>query len=475
MTMPKTNAKEVKIRMYRQGLGDCFLLSFPRTPNPFHFLIDCGAFASKHYDDSLMNDVVNDIKETTGGHLDVLAATHEHWDHISGFTQAKKVFDKIKVDKVWVVWTEEPDSAAAKVLKDRFKKQKQAVEMALRRMPKSAQTSRLGLYKQAITELFGFFGGLGAKGGKGKTEEAWDYILNKGKKVYCNPKKDPLELEGVNGVRVYVLGPPEDPEYIKRLLSKKETYDTSFQALSLTDSFLAAVSGDDADPKLKEHTMPFDRRYCIPPREAERRDFFQKRYGFDAGSSDKWRRIEDDWLVAAGELALYLDSYTNNTCLALAIELIDSGKVLLFPGDAQVGNWLSWGDLSWQVKGDNGATRNIKIDDLLKRTVLYKVGHHGSHNATLRAKGLEIMESQSLVAMIPVHRATAKDQKWKFPYQPLWDRLKEKCGGRVLLADADNMDEIKDDVEAKLSLADWESLKKATTSKDLYIEYRIAI
>jgi hypothetical protein len=473
--MPEAEAKEVTIRMYRQGLGDCFLITFPRKPEPFYFLIDCGAIASRHYNDTDMKNVVNHIRATTHNHLDVLAATHEHWDHISGFTQAKDIFDAISVDQVWVAWTEEPDNVAAKVLKDRFKKQKRAVEMALRRIPEGAHDARLGLYKKAIGELFGFFGGLGVKGSKGRTEVAWKYILMKGQKVYCHPKKGPLELKGVPGVRIYVLGPPEDPEYVKRLLSKKETYDAGFQALSLADGFLAAVSRERADSKLKESTMPFDRRYRIPARKAQRIEFFRERYGFDAGTRDEWRRIEDDWLVTAGELALHLDSYTNNTCLALAIELIDSGKVLLFPGDAQVGNWLSWGDLSWEVKDASGLPRNVKIDDLLKRTVLYKAGHHGSHNATLRGKGLEMMESPDLVAMIPVHRATAKDQKWKFPYQPLWDRLKEKCGGRVLLADAEDIDELKDDVEARLSPADWKSLKEATSSKKLYIEYRITI
>src|SRR5262249_29649455 len=156
-----------------------------------------------------------------------------------------------------------------KALKERFKKQKKAVEMALARIPDPVQTSQLGLYKKAITELFGFFGGLGAQGGKGKTEVAWDYILNKAnKKVYGHPKNPPLDLEGVAGVRVYVLGPPEDPEYVKRLLSKKETYDTGFQAISLADSFLAAAS--DADPELKARTMPFDFNRRISPEAAQK-------------------------------------------------------------------------------------------------------------------------------------------------------------------------------------------------------------
>jgi hypothetical protein len=37
----------------------------------------------------------------------------------------------------------------------------------------------------------------------------------------------------------------------------------------------------------------------------------------------------------------------------------------------------------------------VKAEDLLERTVLYKVGHHASHNATLRQKGLELMKGRA--------------------------------------------------------------------------------
>jgi len=70
---------------------------------------------------------------------------------------------------------------------------------------------------------------------------------------------------------------------------------------------------------------------------------------------------------------------------------------VLFVGDAQVGNWLSWPAVTC---GDE------KGKEILNRTVFYKVGHHGSRNATLNTKGLELMDPDNLVAMIPV------DQVW---------------------------------------------------------------
>ena len=50
--------------------------------------------------------------------------------------------------------------------------------------------------------------------------------------------------------------------------------------------------------------------------------------------------------------------------------------------------------------------------DLLACTIFYKVGHHGSHNATLKAKGLEMMKSLKTAA-IPVDQVVAKKMSWE--------------------------------------------------------------
>jgi hypothetical protein len=68
--------------------------------------------------------------------------------------------------------------------------------------------------------------------------------------------------------------------------------------------------------------------------------------------------------------------------------------------------------------------------------VLYKVGHHGSHNATLKENGLEKMSNRDLVAFVPVNKAMATKKHWKMPFPPLHKRLLEKTRGRVVLADA---------------------------------------
>jgi hypothetical protein len=102
----------------------------------------------------------------------------------------------------------------------------------------------------------------------------------------------------------------------------------------------------------------------------------------------------------------------------------------LFVADAQVGNWLSWTDLSWDVEG-----RKVTGPDLLARTIFYKVGHHGSHNATLRAAGLELMKNLSLAA-IPVDHEMAVKKRWgNMPLPELVKALGSKAGNGVVRID----------------------------------------
>lgn len=106
--------------------------------------------------------------------------------------------------------------------------------------------------------------------------------------------------------------------------------------------------------------------------------------------------------------------------------------MLLFVGDAQIGSWTSWGELAWDYHG-----RHVTGADLLARTVLYKVGHHGSHNATLREGGLETMKKLRY-ALVPTDPEMAQKVGWKsFPCQPLLDRLEQVARNKVVRTDRD--------------------------------------
>lgn len=126
---------------------------------------------------------------------------------------------------------------------------------------------------------------------------------------------------------------------------------------------------------------------------------------------------------------------------------------MLFAADAQVGNWLSWHDQPYPENDEKnhaavGEVGKVTAESLLNRTILYKVGHHASHNATLSAQGLEMMTHSDLVAMIPVVSAVSDTKKgWHMPYVPLLKKLVEKTKGRVLRGDCTVGDglQIKDD------------------------------
>lgn len=445
-TVLKMEAPEsgVKVRMYRVGgLGDCFLLAFRSEDGLARYmLVDCGVFLGTPDGANRMRAVVRDIKEATGGCIQVLVATHEHWDHLSGFQYARAIFDELQIEEAWLAWTENPDHPLANQLRQRREITMRALTAAAERL-RSLDSPRAA----SLDGVLGFHGDLAVAGLKGSSGQM-TYIQQKAKTTrYLRPVEPPITREDIPGVRIFVLGPPEDEKLLTRSAPsglEGEVYERP-EALNTSAAFYAAVlAGDDPDklPSLEEdlfnRSLPFDRRYGIRIKEAasnaEFSAFFRKYYGFsaDQGVEDgpEWRRVDHDWLGVVENLALHLDNDTNNTSLALAIEL-PGGKVVLLPGDAQVGNWLSWHNLTWP-DNDRGC---ITAADLLERTVLYKVGHHGSHNATLRAQGLEMMTRPDLVAMIPVHAEHAQKRKWAMPFPTLLERLQEKTRGRILYSD----------------------------------------
>jgi hypothetical protein len=556
MTPPKSG---VKVRMYRTGLGDCFLLVFPRkrrsrnTPDAFTMLIDCGVFKATQNAAERTERIARSIRDATRpshdpaapGRIDLLVITHEHWDHISAFddSQARDIFSEIDFRRIWMAWTEDPQDKVANNLQHGLDAARFGLTAAL------VRSRGLGLdvpSTRMLGKALAFFGidgealdgpaqppgptrgrlsardatALALKTSK-RSREVRDWIrddLNRDRKLpneYLRPcdKGRALPLDDdVPNVRVYVLGPPEDPGLIKYFnpRASDETQEvvyerledmhlaglreTSFLAAFGASGGFAAVSSnaeEDGD-EIQQICIPFEARHRIPreaveflnwlPRPAEKssapangtdptpalHDYANPmedhveaaRYCADMyySPSSDWRRVDGDWLDGADELALQLDSATNNTSLAIAIEVGEpgSGHVLLFPGDAQVGSWKSWfgkveskgrgGDalelgkeMRWTVAG-----KSIDTPSLIRRTVLYKVGHHGSHNATLKRYkfddgGDSILEHMSdrLVALLPVDEEVAKNKAdyGEMPLTSLVVALLEKTKGRLLRND----------------------------------------
>jgi hypothetical protein len=413
--------------MYRQGLGDCFLIALPRSDGgkePFYLMIDCGVVLGTADPSSIMTRVMDHIVSTTGGKIDLLIATHEHWDHLSGFVQAKPSFDRLKIGQVWLAWTEDAQDPLTQKLKQEKSQALAALRMGLSRMQMGGDTD------DGTEELSGILEFFGAANGATTTDALENVRAKVSAPRYCLPSDAPVVPQGITP-RFYVLGPPHDEKMLRKInpsATNQETYGLAMDGLEMfMDSAGPALGGEDDG-------RPFDQQFEIPfayAQTAPELDFFRKNYFQpDGAASDDWRRIDGDWLGGASEMALQLDSLTNNTSLVLAIELEPGGDVLLFAADAQVGNWLSWQDLTWTVDG-----RVVTGLDLLGRTIFYKVGHHGSHNATLRQKGLELMKKLR-VAMIPVNHEMAVKKHWgKMPLDELVTALAAQAKGVVLRVD----------------------------------------
>ena len=414
-------AASPSIRMYRQGLGDCFLITLPRSDGsrPFRIMIDCGVILGTPGAAARMRDVADDILRESGGKVDLLIVTHEHWDHLSGFIQAKDILEQIKFGAVWMGWTESGDDQAKRLRADRSKAQE-----VLRLTEARLRLHALSDSADDIGGLLDFFGAAG-----GTTTDAMEVARRlAGEKPphYAEPGEPPTELTGT-GARLYVLGPPRDETFLLRSDPSRahpETYGFGLSDFPMEDVEAALGQGGP--------TAPFGPRTTIPLEVARAMPQFRGYFAdgpTGAGEGESWRRIDAAWLDGATNLALKLDHDTNNTSLAVAIELAQ-GDVLLFVADAQVGNWLSWAKLKWTT-----ASGAVTGPDLLARTVFYKVGHHGSHNATLREQGLELMRRLRCAA-IPVDEAMAKRKRWnRMPLAELLDRLEKKIPGGILRSD----------------------------------------
>ena len=114
-----------------------------------------------------------------------------------------------------------------------------------------------------------------------------------------------------------------------------------------------------------------------------------------------------------------LDGQMNNTSVILLFEV--GNKSLLFPGDAQYENWMY-------------ALSHKEVADRLTKVNVYKVGHHGSLNATPKdlwngfaAKGNSKKENR-LISLLStsdhVHGREASGTE--VPRKPLVDALENE-------------------------------------------------
>jgi hypothetical protein len=444
--------------MYRGILGDCFLLIYSRGPERTHILIDCGVLQGTEGGKERMRTIVADLLQETGKRIDLVVLTHEHADHLSGFAQAHDlIFAKdVTFGALWLAWTENDLDPQAVELHARFTKAKKALALTAQLTEHGLDSDESVRNVAALRRFVAFMDEpeiTDVKRPSNSREVIAALKAKAGPNIHYLEPGDVRAVADEAGFRAFVLGPPRDLARLRKDLPShgpaSEVYLTTMdEALAVTSSVRAFRPALDERSDLNQIGVEEDAPDPSPfakPRQSPlaavqaaangEHGWVVARSYFDPDRAAE--QIDRDWLRAAEALALKMDSDTNNTSLALAFELPDR-QVLLFPGDAQVGNWLSWGDQTYPRRQKEGEPSPILVDDLLNRVTLYKVGHHASHNATLRHRGLEEMKDDRLIAMIPVVREVAQKQGkdgWDMPYGKLEKALLERTKGRVLRGD----------------------------------------
>ena len=344
---------QLRIRMYRVGFGDCFLMSLPVGQEHRHVLIDCGV----HFkgDIKTLPKIIENIRAETQDHLDLIVVTHAHQDHISGFGTHAPEWAHVTVEEIWMPWTESPTDPQAVALRTK------QLTLARQLREHLAVTKTLTVATDSILENFVSFN---LASNADSMRVARGGFRGAQKVAYWQAGARIRDVAGAPGLNVQVLSPSRD----ESVLSKMDP--------PAGQRWLRAEGG----------AAPEDR--MEPFREAvETRAALRKRRPRPCVLDAKEERDLQNAVTANDALALTLDDVLNNTSLVLLFRY--RGIALLFPGDAQWGNWSTWLE-------QQGA------DALLNEVVFFKVGHHGSHNSTPKTIMPKLTHPE-LAAMISTH------------------------------------------------------------------------
>jgi glyoxylase-like metal-dependent hydrolase (beta-lactamase superfamily II) len=381
----RTSKGTIRIRMYRVGFGDCFLVSLPAqggdgAHGTYHVLVDCGVHAKGNI--GKIGQVVDDIATATGGKLAVVIATHAHQDHISGFGDKFSSFD---IGEVWLPWTWDPNNPQAVQLQKR--QAALVAQLALCSDAMAGDPSALN----AVLNMTGNEHAISLlKSGFGVNAKV-RYLKAGDKLTAGDVAKDPSAIS-VPGLSVSILGPPQSEEFLAKMDSPPgEHY------LQLSFGMVEAVESD----------KPFSEKWVLSKEDPELSSVKL--------TPEHEKELQDKVKSPLSALAFAIDQARNNESIVALLTF--RGQYLLFPGDAEYGNWRWWLD-------------NLQPEETLPQVTFFKVAHHGSVNAT-PVDALEKMSQGKFAAMV-----STQSTPWpSIPCVPLMARLNTKTQQRVVRSD----------------------------------------
>ncbi|GAA2042370.1 hypothetical protein GCM10009819_30970 [Agromyces tropicus] len=398
----------VTIRMYNPGFGDCFLVTVADGTATWRMLLDCGVHShgrapvgdgTRPIGDVVAAVIAQLAEESPDGRprLDVVAATHRHSDHVSGF--ADDAWAEVEVGEVWLPFVEDGRDADATAIRHGLVESATALErmaaLAADGRPLESWRPELALAMEfavnsgpnleAAARLVdgGFAGGADA--------HAVRFLPDR------HQERNRVALP-IDGAAMHVLGPSRDPEQLKRMDPPS--------AVRWLEEAAGQLDGGDARSDI------FDPMYAVPDDEVGERVPIALVRARDAMRLSGLALDEAALLRAAS----ILERSVNNTSLFLVLDV--RGTRFVFVGDSQYGAWQ-------HVLDDPHAA------ELVTGAAFYKVGHHGSHNATPRPVAAELVRSGG-VAMVPV--GTVERWKDSIPESAILDTLRDG-GARVIRAD----------------------------------------
>ena len=352
----------VSVRAYNVGFGDGLLVSFsyPRELDDGraerHVLIDFGSTRWPKGHQGGWGAIADSIAERTGGRLDVLVITHRHKDHLSGFAddEAADAIAKLAPRLVVRPWTEHPEAASDATAPRRLGEDSRRFAAGL----DSAQAFAAAVSERIPDDVRGLRGDLrGFAAAEVPNREAIERIdalarsAERGARYLHVGQRSGIESL-LPGVRATVLGPPT-PEQWPEVTGQREEDPEEFWIGRR--SRLERMLEDVARPPEARAATAAGR---VP----------------DPGPG-RWlvQRMIDHQAHSLLRIVRALDDALNNTSVILLFEAGE--RRLLFPGDAQIENW------SYCLKSPRARRLRAALPDV----DLYKVGHHGSRNATPRS------------------------------------------------------------------------------------------